>query len=290
MIGFSKSQLILLITLYNSNVLSSQHLISSPKFCTSSEDCNKTIGETCWKSYDGCHKGQCQCDLSYSFNAKTVSCHSVKLGGDSCEIYDKCPPSMICMDKKCKCLIGELTHDNLFCLRKNQKILSQSCSLDDACYQRNSYRYINEHTICLNNICQCKEGYKAHKLSCDKWNVLEYGCKENYQCQGGALCKRGQCLCPSNYKPSADNSKCVPNRAKHDLVKGDECDEINEIKYCGSKLICHRCSSDLHSTCVSYDVSPIWAKFSHGVKAGHHSSSLIYYMLIYLTNHYLSQS
>lgn len=243
---------------------------SSSNVCSHHSQCNSSIGEICWRTFDGCIDGQCECGMNSVYQIAAGTCISVKVGGEHCTKQDKCPDGMKCRSGYCLCNTDYMTEDKTFCLSYNEKLLGERCSrFLDTCFQKQVNTYSSADVSCYNNICQCHDGYKTSGLSCVKWNVLEHGCLKNHHCQGGALCIDRICQCPTRYIAVAGNSKCAKINAFHDLKLGDICDEINESRYCAKDLICHKCAGQTYRSCVKFKEPRLkrfrsMASFIHG--------------------------
>lgn len=224
------------------------------RLCLRNSECEVAAGEVCWWYYSGCREGQCMCDPRWSFKDPTMGCRTMKLGNEPCKTKDKCPDGMVCLGGRCLCITGTLTPDHTFCLKQNERLLGQICNdMTDICYQKSTHGYSTTEVLCnVMGFCSCREGYKEAGSSCVRWNIGERGCLKNYHCQGGALCIDGYCKCPTGYEPGARKSKCVRQGATFDLSISQQCDEINESRYCAKDYVCHRCAGQHNYTCVKF--------------------------------------
>ncbi|ELT96745.1 hypothetical protein CAPTEDRAFT_192630 [Capitella teleta] len=179
--------------------------------CTKDKDCDVNKGQECRRHYEGCPKGQCFCKPNTYQPRHSDECKPIILGYDQCLKESDCPDSMSCQNGKCVCLSGYMTPDGIQCLLRHHRLLGQECStFDHTCVQLGiaSRRYTHLGVTCgTSGSCECTGGKKHVGYSCMKWNINEQGCGDSYQCQGGALCVRGTCRCPSGY--SVYNSQCV---------------------------------------------------------------------------------
>lgn len=217
--------------------------------CSSNKDCPSGKGEVCRHFYEGCSVGHCVCDARYHLYANAEGqCQLERKGGDPCDASIKdhgCPSGMQCRNGTCECEHHHMrmTSDGLHCLRHYEKLIGESCKLDvDKCFQRKGNGYTHTEAYCAaDGFCHCSHGYKELSPTCEKWQIGERGCKFDHQCENGALCLKGQCLCPSDYEMVARNTKCAKRGAPHDIGLGHICDEINERRYCAYGLVCHEC-------------------------------------------------
>ncbi|ESN93836.1 hypothetical protein HELRODRAFT_193891 [Helobdella robusta] len=189
------------------------HLQTYKQTCHDDDHCQ--TGLVCKYSFHGCSIGMCDCPAA---NYKYVhgACLKAKLPNQQCD-----PNTDICLsdrmscdviEKRCTCRDGLImTPDGLHCLTSGEKLLNERC------------RY---------GIDRC-----LHKSD----EVGEVGCDDDYDCQRGAVCKRGVCACPAQFVQQG--VRCLRRSALKNMAEYEECDEMNESSYCTHPLICVYCPS-----------------------------------------------
>ncbi|ELU06085.1 hypothetical protein CAPTEDRAFT_224408 [Capitella teleta] len=278
------SLVLVIILLFESSkpLAASDQYKTVQRSCDRSSECNSANGEMCYWMYDGCSKGFCMCNPYTHSKDPRGKCSKERSGGEYCETGDLCPDGMSCLGNQCSCIRGKLTADKQFCTLGYQQLLGEACVPSyTKCLQKASYGYTENDVWCSGRgVCDCEDGYKADGVSCRKWEIGEFGCARAFQCEGGAICADGQCICPTGYLPTASNTKCAKRGALTNLPVGAVCDEINERRYCAHELVCHRCNGQTKSMCVKFLLSTRWARQTGRAPSLHTSTGAVLFSVL----------
>lgn len=252
--------------------LRSSLFVTCARHCRTDADCDQTTGQLCYQLYDGCKIGQCMCDPRRHIADDRGRCVRLRDENEACSTEtaaELCRPGMLCRHGRCLCASGLLSPDGQYCLQPGERLLGHKCSAydNDVCVQLGADGYTRNDVSCSpEGLCECAEGYKSDGFGCKRRNINEFGCVRSHHCTGGAICSPlGWCLCPPGYRPVASNSKCAPDGAGVNVPFGASCDEINELRYCSSGLVCHRCPADgSRSRCVRFSMANEFAYLLSG--------------------------
>ncbi|XP_044585745.1 prion-like-(Q/N-rich) domain-bearing protein 25 [Cotesia glomerata] len=196
--------------------------------------CLPKLGKACWNNEKCftenalCVDSKCQCKLGYKA-ALNGTCIDSMLG-KSCEIDMDCDDlnHLRCSDHKvCICQIYHVTQ-----ISSCFSLLYRFCDNDIRCKVNNS--------ICIDNLCQCRNGYVADSPSICLPSPLGRNCTSDFDCEKElyAECSNaGICVCNENHVMK-NESRCEP-------FLGGRCYDNESCKIDNSACIENKCQCNL---------------------------------------------
>ncbi|XP_074106153.1 prion-like-(Q/N-rich) domain-bearing protein 25 [Cotesia typhae] len=212
--------------------------------------------EKCFPEKTVCADNKCQCKLGYR-STRNGTCIDSMLG-KSCEFDVDCEDisHLMCSDSKvCICQSYHVIQ-----ISSCFSLLYRSCDNDISCTVNNS--------ICIDNLCQCRDGYIADSPSMCLLSPLGQNCTSDFDCDNlNAECSNaGICVCNENFVMK-NKSRCEPLLGGH-CYNNESC-KIDNSACIESKCQCnpgymnkdkYKClPSSLGKFCQdSFDCDSIW--------------------------------